>query len=158
MTKKITISVSDELHEKMMEWKDSFNFSQVFQNAISGLIQKKEDFQKRLKGDENMTAIIERLKKEKGESEHEWFEIGKDKGLQWAKLAHWDELMLIIDMEGNEIPIEKLTEIESANEDWFDDEVFNLYPLFKGTKAYGIFEAGFIDGVVEFYDEIKDKI
>ena len=68
MTKTITISVSDELHETMMKWKDSFNFSGVFQEAIAEKIQRKEDFQKRLKEvTEDMNETIERLKLEKEE-------------------------------------------------------------------------------------------
>jgi len=44
MAKKITISVPDDLYEKMTEWKSSLNFSKVFQNAISVMIQKKRNF------------------------------------------------------------------------------------------------------------------
>ena len=47
MVKRITVSVPDELHEKMEKWRSNFNFSKVFQNAVSGAIQKKEDFEKR---------------------------------------------------------------------------------------------------------------
>jgi len=43
MTQKITISIPDELHEKMQHWKDSFNYSGLFQDAVSKEIQKRED-------------------------------------------------------------------------------------------------------------------
>ena len=43
MAQKITISVSDELHEKIQQYKDSFNYSKIFQDIISKEFQKKED-------------------------------------------------------------------------------------------------------------------
>ncbi len=43
MAQKITISVPDELHEKMQQWKDSFNYSGLFQDVVSKEIQRKED-------------------------------------------------------------------------------------------------------------------
>ena len=49
MAKKITLSVPDELYEKMNEWKTSLNFSKVFQNAMSGMIQKKETLTAKLR-------------------------------------------------------------------------------------------------------------
>jgi len=149
MAKKITVSVPDELHERMMVCKDSFNFSQVFQNAISDLIQKREDFQKRLKGDENMNAVIERLKKEKEESENVLFETGKNEGLRWAKMSHYDELMVIVNVENDKIPFQKLAEIDYGNEDFFSDQE---HPIDEN------FEAGFVEGVKEFYDEIQAKL
>jgi len=43
VAQKITISVSDELHEKIQQYKDSFNYSKIFQDIISKEFQKKED-------------------------------------------------------------------------------------------------------------------
>lgn len=99
MTKKITISVPDELHEKMEKWKESFNFSRVFQEAISEKIQRKEDFQERLKGGSNMQTIIERLKEEKIKSGEDYYEEGKKDGLEWAKAAHYDEIQYALQWE-----------------------------------------------------------
>jgi len=47
--KKVTLSVPDELYERMIEWKSSMNFSKVFQTAISGMIQKKETLKAKVK-------------------------------------------------------------------------------------------------------------
>ena len=96
MVKKITISVPDELHKKMEVWKKSINFSGVFQEAIADLIEKKENFQQRLKGDPKMEEIIERLKTEKAQSEKDYFELGKNEGLAWAKAAHYEEIKYVL--------------------------------------------------------------
>ena len=51
MVKRVTISVPDDLHEKMEKWREQFNFPQLFQKTIAAAIKNKEDFQNRLKGD-----------------------------------------------------------------------------------------------------------
>ena len=71
MSKKITVSVPDDLHLKMNEWRESFNFSKFFQKAVSTMIQSKEEFQKRLRSNIDMTAIAERLRREKLASQTE---------------------------------------------------------------------------------------
>jgi len=166
MTKKITISVPDKLHEKMMEWKDSFNFSQVFQNAISDLIQKKEDFQKRLKGDEKMTEIVERLKREKEESEHEWFEQGKTDGLEFAKNIDYETLKYALNWK----PMKELPGIifdyDPTKDEYLGEQfsiAFDEYDQFNFEENipndfYIEWEAGWKEGVIEFWNEIKDKI
>jgi hypothetical protein len=92
MAKKITISVSDELHEKMKEWKSALNFSKVFQNAVSGMILKKEALKNRLMEEIDLASIVDRLKKEKLEFETNIVEKGKNDGLEWSKTAHYREL------------------------------------------------------------------
>jgi len=163
MTQKITISVPDKLHEKMMEWKDSFNFSKVFQDAISNLIQKKEDFQKRLKGDDNMAVIIERLKNEKAESLLNYVEVGKNDGAEWAKNAHYDDIQLVLVWDPNEdtypttdhsgfIDLFEYVIREHELMDWDDWHYDRFNPHIHNWIT------GFKSGVEEFWNEVKDKI
>lgn len=163
MTKKITISVSDELHEKMMKWKDSFNFSKVFQDAISGLIQKKEDFQKRLKGDETMPEIIERLKREKAEAENQWFDTGKNDGIDFAKSTSYEELRHALDYE----PVKELLERENvvSYDPSHDDILGDYFGDMCEEYSFGFpnnffieWESGWKEGVEEFWKEVKNKI
>jgi hypothetical protein len=158
MTKKVTLSVSDELSEKMEKWKDSFNFSGIFQEAITEAIQRKEDFQKRLKEDPKMNEIIERLRKEKAESEKEWFEIGKTEGLEWAKVSSYDELQIVLTADGDEIPMDLLNKNDDVNEEWFQEQVYDYYVLPRDTIADTRFQAGFMRGVREFWKEVANKI
>ena len=165
MAKKITISVPDELHEKMQEWKKSLNFSRIFQEAISDLIQKKDNFKKRLKEDPDMEAIIERLRKEKQESENEWFDQGKQDGIDWAKNSHYSEIKEALDFEfeTNGWPnckavgeyLEHLrsdTELEEEYYQLFGDNRWELSLM--GLK----YLEGFKKGILEFWNEIKDKL
>ena len=65
MAQKITLSIPDLLHEKLKEWRASFNLSKMFQEVVTDAILKKEEFQKRFSKDYNMSEIIKRLKQEK---------------------------------------------------------------------------------------------
>ena len=105
-----------------------------------------------------MEKIIERLKKEKNESLKEWFQIGKGKGQEWAKEAHYDELQMVVNAKHQRVPMKKLIEFESGNEDWFKEEIYDLYPVIKGTEPDATLQAGFMEGVREFWSAIQGKI
>jgi hypothetical protein len=163
MSKKVTISVPDDLSEKMEKWRDHFNFSQVFQDAISSLIQKKEEFQKRLKGDHDMDAIVERLKREKSETEKNYFDDGKKDGLEWAKAAHYSDLQSAIGWEFNKGDDPRQCP-DSDIADYFS-EIIDEDPILHcedydnyANDALVSFIAGWKEGVEEFWNEIADKI
>lgn len=92
MAKKVTISIPDMLHEKLEKWRESFNLSKMFQDAVVEAIQRKEEFQKRIREDLDLGQIIDRLRAEKQQSETNSLEAGKNDGIRWAKTAHYDEL------------------------------------------------------------------
>lgn len=89
MSPKITISVPDALYEKIQKWKDSFNFSKVFQNAISNEIAKKERFQDKLKEDETIEEVLENGNFETPEGQ---YATGKEVGFVYAKTAPYPEI------------------------------------------------------------------
>src|SRR5210317_1232842 len=93
MAKKVTVSIPDMLYEKMERWRRSFNLSKMFQDAVAEAIQKKEDFQKRLQEDLDLSDVIERLRSEKAQSEGNFFDTGKRDGVLWAKSASYDDIM-----------------------------------------------------------------
>jgi hypothetical protein len=131
MSKKVTISVPDELHEKMEKWRGDFNFSKVFQDAVSDLIQKKEDFKNRMKGEkQEMTEIIESLKQEKKEADEQWYETGKKDGLEFAKSADYKTLQYARTWETiNEMPGNTIGWDPTRNDvlgDYFND-IFDTY-------------------------------
>ena len=100
MAQKITLSVPDLLHEKLKEWRTSFNLSKMFQEAVTDAIRKKEEFQKRFSKDYNMSEIIKRLKQEKLIWEKQFYKLGKEEGLQWAKTAHYEDLLYVLEFNG----------------------------------------------------------
>lgn len=85
MAQKITISVPDELYEKMQAWKSSLNFSRVFHNAVSKIIQKKENLTSKIRNEIEFSSIVDRLKKEKVDYELNIAEWGKRTASNGAK-------------------------------------------------------------------------
>ena len=158
MSKKITISIPDELHEKMEKWKENFNFSRVFQEAIREKIQRQEDFKERIVGDPKMEEVIERLSTEKRQTGADWFDWGKNDGLDWAKSSHYDEIQFVVN--GQEDPKGVVYEL-SQNEAYFDD-MLDDYNQEHGALAINNlpadWEKGFVAGVCDFWDEVADKV
>lgn len=162
MSKKITISVPDELYDKMKEWKSSFNFSQVFQNAMTGLIKKKEAFRKRVAEDFDFASIVSRLKEEKIEVENNFQEAGKNDGFKWCTTAHYSDLRYALTI----IPGENLFNDEKLG-DYFSAtfERYKKVVTAKGILAQNRFNdftrkyvEGWKEGVEYFWSEVKDKI
>jgi hypothetical protein len=90
MVKRYSVSVSDELGEKINRWEISP--SEVFQKAMESVISEKEKFINRLRGDETMDQIIERLRAEMVKIDGIFYTNGKNTGLEWAKVADYGTL------------------------------------------------------------------
>ena len=164
MAKKVTISFPDDLHERMEKWRDKFNFSRIFQDAVRRAIERKEDFQMRMKEeDPKMDEVIERLRKEREESEHHWFDEGKNEGMDFAKRAHYDDIQLVIrgkDFSGID------PELFEYDSDHWKDRLSELRSKLGGLDderlekdvRFHNWRAGFKWGIQEFWNEIKDKL
>jgi hypothetical protein len=157
MTRKITLSIPDMLHEKMEEWRKSFNLSKMFQEALSEAIHKKEAFQKRLQEDHDMVDIIERLRYEKMQSEGNYSENGRLEGIEWAKNAHYDDLMYVLDLT----PATGI--ISDPRMEMYFSGITGKDPLMdvspEGINKHArLFIEGWHRGVIELWNEIKEKI
>ena len=162
MGRKITISVPDELYEKMKEWKASLNFSRVFQNAVSGMIQKKEALTSRIRNEIDLSSVVDRLKKEKTDHEINIMEWGRKDGLEWCKTAHYDELQYALAWTPYENPVR-----DAQLGDYFS-QMFEEYKsrlAVTGQKAQdwlNVFSEKYIkgwkEGVELFWVEVKDKL
>ena len=157
MAQKITLSVPDLLHEKLKEWRTSFNLSKMFQEAVTDAIRKKEEFQKRFSKDYNMSEIIKRLKQEKLIWEKQYYKLGKEEGLQWAKTAHYEDLLYVLEFNGT-------YELTSHPRmiDYFD-KIYQSTELAKQSNSSSIdneqmFIDGWFKGVVEFWNHVKEKL
>lgn len=162
MSKKITISVPDDLYEKMKEWRSSFNFSKVFQNAMINLISTKESFQKRLNEEMDLSAIIERLKKEKLEVETNFLEKGKTEGVEWSKKAHYKDLQYALSWIPGENPFkdERLGDYLTQTFSKYKRKVTSTGRM--AQSRFNEFTESFVDGwkegVETFWNEVKDKL
>jgi hypothetical protein len=163
MAKKITITVPDELYDKMKEWKSTLNFSRVFQNAISGMIQKKEALTTKIRNEFDISSIVDRLKKEKIDYEFNIRECGKKDAIEWCKTAHYDELQYALSWIA---PYQNPDEDEKLG-DYFSS-MFDKHKKMlaaTGKKAQQCFNdfsekylKGWKEGVDLFWNEVKDKL
>lgn len=157
MSKKITISVPDFLHEKMEAWRDTFNLSRIFQDAVSNAIKKKEDIRKRMKEDLSIPEIIERLKKEKQEVEDDCFERGEQSGLEWARRAHYFDLRNVLRQ-----PVEALAGTGGSLQDYFKttfrQENLSRFQGESFNEYRKSFLSGWKQGVVDFWNIVKNKL
>jgi len=162
MAKKITISVPDDLYEKMKEWKTSLNFSRVFQNAVSGMIQKKEALTSRIRNEIDLSSVVARLKKEKIDYEFNITECGRKDGLEWCKTAHYHELQYALAWTPHQHPDQ-----DDELGDYFSDmfEKYKKRIAATGQKAQdwiAVFSEkylrGWKEGVELFWGEVKDKL
>lgn len=84
----------------MERWRNEFNFSRIFQDAVGEAIGDKDSIRKKVREDTSMQEIIERLRREKAESEAKATRLEQDDsdrkqaereaarvaGLEWARL------------------------------------------------------------------------
>lgn len=157
MARKITLSIPDMLHEKMEEWRRSFNLSKMFQDALSEAIQKKEEFQRRLQEDATMSEIIERLKQEKKMSEGNYVNRGKNDGVAWAKTAHYDDLMHAVELDTSSKLAMDVRMAPHVCRKIATDPVMDITP--EGLNKYArLYVDGWRKGIYEFWNAIKEKI
>lgn len=157
MVQKITLSIPDLLHEKLKAWRDSFNFSKMFQEALTEAIQKKEDFQKRFSEDFDMPEIIKRLQHEKLIWEKQFFKSGKKEGIKWAQSARYEDLLYVVSSNDTY----KLTE-DPKMKTYFE-EIYASYDLEKHTSDGSIdhqmvFIDGWLTGVNKLWNQVKEQI
>ncbi|MCA1793329.1 MAG: hypothetical protein LC660_05540 [Desulfobacteraceae bacterium] len=96
MAQKITLSIPDMLHEKLTQWRDSFNLSKMFQEAVADAIQKKEEFQKRFSQEFDMSEVVKRLQQEKQAWLRQFYRLGRKEGAAWGKAAHFEDLLYVL--------------------------------------------------------------
>ncbi len=157
MTQKITLSIPDLLHEKLKEWRNSFNFSKMFQDALTDAIQRKEAFQKRFSEEFDMPEIIKRLKHEKLVWEKKYYQLGKEAALQWSKTAHYEDLLYVVQFDGT------YQIISDPRMNQYFEQVYKTSDLVKYKNSDVVdhekmFIDGWFKGVAEFWNQIKEKI
>ncbi len=162
MARKITISVPDELYEKMKNWKSSLNFSRVFQNAVAGMILKKETLTSRIRSEIDISSVVARLKKEKIDYEFNITEWGRKDGLEWCKTAHYHELQYALAWTPRQSP-----DRDAQLGDYFalKFEEYKRRLTATGQKAQdwlNVFSEKYVkgwkEGVELFWGEVKDKL
>jgi hypothetical protein len=168
MVKKFNLSVPDDLAEKIEQRRDQLgSLSAIFQEAVAAMVKKKEEFEERLKGDDDMEQIIERLRREKLQAQTDYHETGREEGLRWAKAASYTDL-------------EHARKFDPRDEDGVYDPTIPLHDDVLGHYFIDAMEAdpltnpetdedelndfarqwldGWLEAVQEFWSAVKDKL
>jgi len=166
--RKFNLSVPDALARKIDDRRNQLgNLSAIFQNALAEQIMKLEEFEERLKGDQDMEATIARLKREKAEVQNDYFSKGKEDGLRWAKAASYKDLEYArrFDPKGEDgmydptIPLHDdvlghyfidALEADPLTDPGYDEDELNEY-----AKKW---LDGWVEAVHQFWQEVSDKI
>jgi post-segregation antitoxin (ccd killing protein) len=167
LVQRITVTVPDELHERLQKVKESINVSGVCQEAIESAVYIEE---LKLKGQENMDALIERLKAEKQEFVKQYEEQGYKDGIKEIKDFSYSQMKALsnfteefVDNWGNT----DLDQIAFDNIDRLGDEQGVTYIDSEWIKQQerndsafdrDIYTVGWVRGAVEFIDEIEGKL
>jgi len=163
MAKKITLTVNETLFSKIDQWRSSFNLSKLFQEAVSEAIKAKEEFYRRLSGEEDLPQIVERLKSEK----RVWLEKahaeGEADGTAWAGRAHYKDLVATLAlMAGGTLDGAAGYSLPAAEDQCV--EAWQKKGQLPGTGSPGlgeveqVYREGWRDGVRGLWEIVKDQL
>jgi hypothetical protein len=109
------------------------------------------------KGDTNMEAIINRLKKEREEYEDQWAKQGKEDALEEAKGMDYGDLKTYGDPE---IPVHQLEDPCGAMPDWVWENIDDDLKQEGNESCYHqidreAYARGWLLGVQEFWEQVS---
>lgn len=150
--KRISISLSDSLHQKMQKFKGDINYSQIARNAIEKEIRKLELWADPAK---DLAELIEKFRKQKEKLMDRWEKEGFEWGQEYIKSSNF------IDVENY---IKALPELMQIEQPWPDDEALVEYaancqddPEWTDTSAKA-FWLGFAKGAKALWKEVQKKL
>ena len=163
MAQKITLSIPDLLHEKLTEWRSSFNFSKIFQEALTEAIQKKEELQRRFSEELDMPDIIRRLQAEKLAWENKYYRSGKAEGLRWSRSAPYEALVHVVHIKDtydseNTYDLTRHKDYQPYFRQIYETHELGRYTAETGADHEQKFMDGWLDGVLTFWNEVKEQI
>ncbi|WP_319577498.1 hypothetical protein [uncultured Desulfobacter sp.] len=161
MTQKITLSIPDRLHEKLNEWRSSFNLSKMFQETLSDAIEKKERFSKKFCEDFDMTQIINRLQQEKAQWLKNLYNAGRKRGFGWAQGAHYQDLLYVLDHDDTYDSGQKI--VRHSRFKAYFEHVYDAHNLTRYAQQGDVdhekkFMEGWFDGVNAFWNQVREHI
>jgi len=174
MTKKINLTVPDDLAERMEARRDYLgNLSGLFQEAVKEKLDRKEALEKRIaEGGESMEATVARLRKEKAAAEKDYHEGGMKEGVDWAKNSSYTDLQYMLGFDpieprnqeyfvqeftGNEVLGEGFQECFSNDPALINTDPNSTYPDILSNLGEKWFE-GWKEGVRTFWQQVRTKL
>lgn len=152
VAERITITIPDNLYERLQVVKEKLNVSGVCQKAIEQAVQIEEiKLRTDIPGKEK--AII-RLRKEKQEAGAHWKNTGFKDGVEDAEEFSYLTIKGLVS-PADTIPIEIF---EAAYEESFPFERVKKYIKEYDDFVEEAYEEGWFDGIIHFWEEVKNQL
>ena len=146
MATRINISIPEDLHARIQNFKEMINVSKVCQEALERAVSRLET----RKPLENYEKLAERIVQEKMIIFKTWFERGFDAGLKNAQTTYsYDDFMQVVNKD--KLPAEDDYLITAESVDLIISEPVNKFDHEAFVKGYKC-------GVLKIWGEIKDKV
>jgi len=161
MTKVISISIPDELHERLEQYKKDLNMSQLFREKVEEVLASKERIKNQIRGEVNMKQVLKRWDQEDKADKEEGYKKGQVDGLEWASNAARKELKYLCEVfdpfgQWNHEGLFGDKVVGEHFEQMFDEDE-NLGYEGEGLTDYNAYTRAWFDGFLEaarkFYDE-----
>ncbi|MGH8916375.1 MAG: hypothetical protein ACRDZM_17895 [Acidimicrobiia bacterium] len=94
---RLTVSIPQDLHNRLENWRDRLNISKVCQEALERELRRLEELPEDAKA---LGNLVERLSHEKADGERQWFSQGVSDGMTWARGASYVDLKAAADTTG----------------------------------------------------------
>jgi len=151
MAKAITISISEELHERLQRLGSDLNRSQVCQRALEAVVERLELRQQRM--EEGIDNLAARLAEQLGRDDEESFEAGHEAGRDYAQ--GWAGLRGLRKLANQRRSFNQRWQCGALDAiDWPDDflDYIEHVDLNVGQWSEEAFWRGFAWGAVNTYD------
>ncbi|MHC5718891.1 MAG: hypothetical protein ACYTX0_44200 [Nostoc sp.] len=140
MAERITITIPNDLYERLQAVKDALNVSHVCREGLEAAIRIEELKRKKLP---NMETLIERLQIEKQQDAEQWKEQGITKGKDDALKLTYKEF-------------KKLESQQSITEDWTYWIEEDYFEDMEAVDKDAFFQ-GWLEGALSVWDEVKES-
>jgi post-segregation antitoxin (ccd killing protein) len=146
--KKVTITIPDDLAERLEPWRDRMNISKVCSRAIS---QEVKDLEGTSQWSDEYGFVVERLRFEKAGGNWRDYRTGYERGLDHAL-----ELAGLAEFEW----VAELPACESDPDALLPEAETRLARLVTDGRVTdeASYRKGWIAGMVEVWDEVKDRL
>jgi len=164
MVQRLNISIPDGLGERLEKHKDKMNVSRICQEALTMAIKMEE-----LKAmtDDERAQMIERLKNEKEQALAEDGQAGKEQGIKDAKNGMDYRTFKVVQrvselIQGHDYQFINAKDVvpEDVLEVWFqgDEDEVALEGLEDSGVDVDVYLRGWLNGVMEVWDQVEDQI
>ena len=155
---RITVTLPKPLYQRLQLVKENFNVSALCQEAIEYAVSIEEN-----RMNETLSKkekVIERLRLEQQKSQEEWFDCGKVDGLKDVDDFSFEDFRQLSDLYDSKHELEMhgfwLT-LDQFPED-FHEMLQRRIEQYSPKPIEESYLAGWIEGVIDFWDEIKGEI